>query len=301
MKHKGSWRKLQHVASDRLRVVEMDLTQDELGVRLCQRVVRPDIIFSVASDSHVDRSIAYPGRTWLNNTKLIYELLEFARWARPRLFLQCSTDEVYGPAPAGESHAEWAPIIPSNPYSASKAAQEALCVAYWRTFGVPVVLTNTMNMIGERQDVEKYLPKVIRKVLRGETLEVHGCHETGRIGSRVYTHARNYADALVFLAGREPSSYDRALDNRPDRWNVVGEQEIDNLKLARWVAGVLGRPLAHRVVDFHATRPGHDMRYALDGRKLADAGWTPPVRLEDAVERTVRWFANNPDWLEERP
>jgi dTDP-glucose 4,6-dehydratase len=116
----------------------------------------------------------------------------------------------------------------------------------------------------------------------------------------VYTHAKNYADALVFLAARGAAPYDRIADNRPDRYNVVGEAEINNLQLALAVAKLLGRELIHEIEDFHGTRPGHDMRYALDGTKLAEAGWKPPVPLNEAIQRTVAWFAANPSWLEGR-
>ncbi len=110
-------------------------------------------------------------------------MLEYAREVQPRVFIQVSTDEVYGAAPPGYSHKEWDPVVPSNPYSASKAAQEAIAIAYWRTFGVPLVLTNTMNNFGERQHREKYLPIVVRNLLAGRQVPVHGS-ERGRAGSR---------------------------------------------------------------------------------------------------------------------
>jgi dTDP-glucose 4,6-dehydratase len=108
-----------------------------------------------------------------------------------------STDEVYGPVEAGQAHTEWSTILPSNPYSASKAAQEAVSISYWRTYGVPVIITNTMNMIGERQDVSKFVPKTLRAVLAGEEAVIHG--SPGHAGSRHYLHARNLADAVIWL------------------------------------------------------------------------------------------------------
>ena len=134
--------------------VKGNITNTEKIKRLIQKC---DIVFNFAAESHVDRSIDHPGEFILGNTALAYNMLEFAREVKPEVFLQFSTDEVYGDAKIGESHKEWSTILPSNPYSASKAAQEAYAYSYWRTFGVPVVITNTMNNIGEWQDCEKFL------------------------------------------------------------------------------------------------------------------------------------------------
>lgn len=256
-----------------------------------------DHIFHVASESHVDRSISDPVPFVTNNVAITLTVLELARRLRPTTVVQVSTDEVYGPAADGTAHAEWSTILPSNPYSASKAAQEAIGFSYWRTFGVPLVVVNAMNLIGERQDVEKFVPLLISGISRRVEVEIHGA--PGAVGSRFYLHARNLADAIIFLARRgAPAVYtpDGAVD-RPDRFNVVGEREIDNLALAELVATAVGRPLRYRFRDFHATRPGHDRRYALDGAKLAALGWAPPVPLEESLRRTVAWTLDHPAWL----
>lgn len=281
-------------AMDRLTVFYTDLASpiDRFST---QQIDRVDYIINVASESHVDRSITDPVRFTRNNIDLMLSVLEFARQARPKLFVQVSTDEVYGPAPDGHAHREWEPAIPSNPYAASKAAQEAIAIAYWRTYGVPVVLTNTMNMIGEMQDPEKYLPMVIARILRGERVTVHASPD-GRIGSRFYLHARNLADAILFLIRRGEVATHAGGADRPDRWHVVGEREVTNLDLARMVADLMGRPLDYELVDFHTSRPGHDLRYALDGGKIAAAGWKAPVPFEDSVQRTVRWTLANEQW-----
>ena len=121
-----------------------------------------DYIINMASDSAVERSTTDPTHCLRNNYELVVNMLEFARRVQPRLFLQISTDEVYGeanPDPSDPGHKEWATIMPSNPYAASKAAQEAVAISYWRTYDIPVVLTNCMNIVGEWQDPEKFLPK----------------------------------------------------------------------------------------------------------------------------------------------
>ena len=254
------------------------------------------MIFNVASESHVDRSIAEPASFIRNNVDLMVNVLEIARVIKPRMVLQMSTDEVYGPAYGDHRHAEWETIAPSNPYSASKAAQEAIAFSYWRTFGVPCVITNTMNIVGEMQDAEKFLPMIIRNVRDGRPTTVHVSPE-GVSGSRFYLHARNLADAWLHLAQNlDPAVYGGGR-TRPSRFHIVGEREVLNTELVEMVAGFMGKPFEIEPVSFHSSRPGHDLRYALDGSKLADFGWTPPVPLEDSIRKTVKWTLEHPEWL----
>lgn len=255
-----------------------------------------DHVINYAAESHVDRSITHPVPFIRNNVDAVLNILEWARVAKPKTFVQISTDEVYGPAPDNYAHHEWDAILPSNPYSASKAAQEAIAAAYWRTYDVPVVITNCMNLIGEMQDPEKFIPMAIKRVLAGETVTVHASPD-GRIGSRFYLHARNLADAVLFLINRgQVSTYAGGAD-RPDKWHIVGEREVDNLEMAQAIAALLGKELKYELVDFHSSRPGHDLRYALDGAKLADAGWTPPVPLDESLKRLIEWTLDHPLWL----
>lgn len=261
-----------------------------------------DVIVNMASDSHVDRSISDPVSTWTNNTSLVQQVLEFARKHPCKQFIQISTDEVYGPAEPGEAHKEWSPIRPSNPYAASKAAQEALCQAYWRTYSIPVVITNTMNNFGEWQDSEKFVPKIIKHLLNNKPVPVHGSPEQS--GSRCYLHATNHADALMFLINsQKPLTYPEF--GYCSRWNVVGEEEVTNLEMVFHVARIMSvkrritvEPL-YEFVDFHSTRPGHDQRYKLDGTKLRDAGWRAPKDFLTSLRHTVSWYLDNPDSLQD--
>ena len=253
-----------------------------------------DYLIAMASESHVDRSLADPVPFVTNNVAVILHTLELARQLRPRHVIVVSTDEVYGPVEPGRAHAEWSPAIPSNPYAGSKAAQESLAVAWWRSYGVPVTIVNCMNLLGERQSPEKFLPKVIRHVLRGEVVPVHGT--PGNIGTRHYLHARNLADALVHILRELPPVMFPAAD-RPARWNIAGPEPVSNLELALQVASIIGKPLRYDLVDFHSARPGHDPHYGLDPSKLAAAGWKPPVSFGESLERTVEWTLRNPEWL----
>ena len=272
----------------RLRILYHDL-RAPIGPDTAAAIGQPDYIFNLASGSHVDRSIEDPVPFVQNNVALALHALELARAVEPRAFIQFSTDEVYGPAPDGVEHEEWATILPSNPYSASKAAQEAIAISYWRTYGVPVVITNTMNVFGERQHPEKFVPLCIERLKNEDTVPIHGEKVRGRwvSGSRHWIYARDVAEAAWFIATRvEPNTYPET--DRPSRYNVVGADEVSNYDIAQKVAEAMGTPLRAKWVDFHASRPGHDRRYALDGSKLAAAGWKPTIGLEEGLCRTVQ-------------
>lgn len=262
-----------------------------------------DVIVNMASESHVDRSIDAPRIFIENNTCLVLTMLDFARTvSNLRLFIQISTDEVYGAAPQGYSHHEYDVTLPSNPYAASKASQEAISIAYWRTYDLPVVISNTMNIVGERQDPEKFFPKIITKTLQGSSIEVHAKFQDSQwhAGSRYYLHARNQADALKFIIERFSQNSSRFSQGlaRPLRFHVVGEKELKNDELVRIIQSIIGKTTLIKYVDFHSARPGHDLRYALEPGSLKELGWMPPVPLEKSIEKSIEWYLKNPKWLQ---
>lgn len=277
---------------DRVTVLTHDLTTPFSEVFI-SKLPPIDYIFNVASESHVTRSISDPVPFIKNNVDLILNMLELARAIKPMKFIQVSTDEVYGPSTIHD-HVEWDTHKPSSPYAASKAAQEDICFSYWRTYQIPVIITNTMNIFGERQDPEKFIPLVIKKILHNETLSVHA--KDGKPGTRKYLHARNQADALLFIANTiVPNIYGESTE--PSKYHVVGDIELDNLALAQKVASIVGRPLGHKLTDADEARPGHDLRYSMDGDKLRRAGWRAPVDFEESLRRTVEWTMQHPEWL----
>jgi len=279
----------------RVKIIKCDLaypisklTGDEFG--------KVNYILNVASESHVDRSIEFPSDFIQNNVALMCNILDWAvQHDTLEKFIQISTDEVYGPALEGHKHKEWEDVhLPSNPYAASKSAQESIAYSYWRTFGLPLAITNTMNIIGEMQDPEKFVPMVIKKIFDAEVIGIHGSLD-GQIGSRFYLHARNQADGLLHVLNQKFLSYGES--SKPLKFNIVGEREVNNLELAQLIANFMGKKLNYEIVDFHSTRPGHDLRYALDGEKMAKSGWAPPKQFEKSLETTVRWTLSNPMWL----
>lgn len=303
-RHKGYYDRIsqyfsEHPANrDRVEIMHHDLIAP-FSEREVERLYDVDYIVNLASLSDVEDSIQNPVPFVMNNTALVLNMLELARQI-PGLqqFIQFSTDEVYGPdASVGGGHPEWDVILPSNPYAASKAAQEAIAVSYWRSYGVPLVITNTMNNFGEMQGGSKYPVKIQKAVAAGDTVEVHAAGD-GQIGSRFYIHSRMVGEAVVWLLrNREPYRHQSGTLDRPDRWNIVGDVQRNNLELAQDIAGLMGRDLDYKLVNFHADRPGHDLHYGLDGSLLQHAGWKPSRDYADMLKQTIKWQTQHPEWL----
>tara|TARA_R100000008_G_scaffold58628_1_gene36445 strand:- start:3957 stop:4970 length:1014 start_codon:yes stop_codon:yes gene_type:complete len=250
-----------------------------------------NLIIHMAAESHVDNSISEPRKFFHNNIDGTVEMLEYARELKDlEMFFYFSTDEVYGSAPDNLAYKEWDRHKPTNPYSASKSAAENICIAYENTYKIPLMSINVMNAFGGRQHVEKFIPKTIKNVLNGNKVYIHSYPDKKRAGSRFYIHARNIAAAILFLLEKGEIG---------EKYNIVGEKEVDNLQLASYIADVIGKPLNYEMVDFHSSRPGHDLRYSLCGEKMSSLGWELPINFEDSLKTTVEWTVQNPEWLEE--
>lgn len=278
-------------ARGRMRFVYHDL-KAPIGEHVAAMIGDVDYILHLAASTHVDRSIEDPLLFAMDNVVGTTNLLTYARSLKNlKRFINFSTDEVFGPAPDGYAHKEADPYLPSNPYSASKAGAASMGYAFYVTYGLPVVTTYTMNNFGERQHPEKLVPKAIRSILRGEPMPIFATiDERGvatAIGSRYWIHCRNTASAIFYLLERGVAG---------QSYNVVGFDELTNLAMAERIAAIVGKPLIPHFVDFHKVRPGHDRRYALDGTKLKELGWTPEVDFEESLRKTVDFTLNNPQW-----
>lgn len=283
--------------TERLTVITHDLTApfSELTKK---KIGHIDYIISMASLSDVEASNIDPVPFVQNNISLVLNLLEYAREVKPEVFLQISTDEVYGPTEGkNDGYKEWDPKVSSNPYAASKSCQEELCIAWWRAFGVPLIITNTMNNFGEMQQHSKY-PVMIQKALANdEEITIHGDEEG--IGSRSYIHSRNFADAVLFiLKNLPPHKHVPSAVDKPDRYHIAGDKQVDNLELVKMIAGLMGKEPKYKIVDFHKTRPGHDKHYGLDDSKLRKLGWKSPVSFEESIKNTIQWQQENPEWIQ---
>ena len=283
---------------ERLTVITHDLTAP-ISPIMREKIGHIDYIINMASQSDVEASIQNPVPFIKNNVDLAISMLEYAREVKPEVFIQISTDEVYGASASkfGDLRKEWDPIIPSNPYAASKAAQEAIATSYWRTYGVPVIITNTMNNFGEYQQPSKFPVMIQKAVMKGEEITIHG--REGHIGSRSYIHSRNFADAILFLLKNCPPHMHVAnTADRPDRYNIGGERQLDNLELAQLIAKLMGKELKYKLVDSHTARPGHDPHYGLDSTKLYSLGWKAPVDFETSLKNTIDYQTEHKEWIE---
>jgi dTDP-glucose 4,6-dehydratase len=290
--HNPDWKK-------RVTSITHDLTAP-FSYREVENMGRIDYIINLASRADVWESVDDPVPFVKNNVDIVLTMLELARQVKPEAFIQFSTDEVYGPSDAHQGHPEWATILPSNPYSASKAAQEAIAISYWRSYGVPVVITNTMNNFAQYQGSSKYPVIIQKKLMAGEEIEVHVAAD-GQIGTRHYIHSRNAADAVLFiLKNLPPHLHEPGTRDKPDRYNIVGDAQMNNLELAQEIAKLMDKPLKYKLVDFHSKQPGHDVHYGLDGSKLAKLGWKSPVSFEKSMKDTIDWQLANPEWIAER-
>lgn len=310
MRHHGEQSRimpLKYRYSDRLDIVPCDLSMPFKAKEFPRIADHPvSYVWNIASESHVDRSLETPQAFIRNNVELMLNVCEFVRETEPRVFLHMSTDEVFGPLGDDEApHTEWSPRKPSNPYSASKSAQEDIAYSYWRAFGIPLVITNTMNLIGPMQHPEKFVPKVIRSLMNGDTITVHSSPE-GESGSRCWIGVEEFANAWHFLTeklddqvmdGVASLTYYPNMPSECHRYNVVG-QRATNLYVAETIAEIMGIQPKVEMVNFHTSRPGHDMHYGLDGTKLAEFGWVPRVNLDERLIRIVHWYQDHPEFLE---
>ena len=246
-----------------------------------------DYIWHLAASSHVDRSIEDPLSFVMDNVVGACNILNLAREVNPKLFIYFSTDEVFGPAPEGTNYKEWDRYNSGNPYAASKAGGEELCLSFNNTYKVPVIIVHSMNIIGERQHPEKFIPICIKNVLNGDKILIHSSPDKKKSGSRCWIHARNVLKALFFITDNGEIG---------EKYNIVGEERT-NLAIAQMIAKYLGKELNYEMVDFHGSRPGHDLRYALDGSKLKAMGFEYDKTLEQSLQRIVNWSIKNSKWI----
>jgi dTDP-glucose 4,6-dehydratase len=283
----------------RLKVVFHDL-KAELNPMIQDQVGDVNIVLHLAAGSHVDRSIEFPMEFVMDNVVGTTNLLQYARGLKNlERFVYFSTDEVFGPAPEGVNYKEYDRYNSTNPYSASKAAAEEICVAFENTYKLPIVVTHTMNVFGERQHPEKFIPLCIQKARDGETVTIHSDPSKTIPGSRHYIHAKDVADGLMFILEnlqdyKHTGDYGGA---KCPKFNLVGPEEIDNLSLAKMIAAAQGKELVYEMTDFHSSRPGHDLRYALDGGLLKSLGWEPRIKFSERVKEVTDWTLANTRWL----
>lgn len=281
IKEKPEWK-------NRLDVVWHDL-KSPLSDFVINRIGHIDYILHLAAGSHVDRSVLYPLEYVMDNVVGTCNILNFARLECKdlKLFLYFSTDEVFGAAPKGVIFEENDRYNSGNPYAATKAGAEELCVSFENTYSLPIIITHTMNVYGNRQHPEKFIPIIIDKVLSGKKVQIHSNHSLTEASKRHYLHTSDVADAILFLMNNHEIG---------NKYNIVANEETDNLQLAKDIANILNLPLKYELVDPKLTRPRHDFRYAISGKKLKTMGWEQKINLKDGLKQTIEWLLKNKEW-----
>jgi dTDP-glucose 4,6-dehydratase len=248
---------------------------------VAEAVAGADAIVNLAAETHVDRSIAAPDAFVQTQMEGTYVLLEAAR-ERGLRYVQVSTDEVYGSIDEG-TFTEASPLRPSSPYSATKAGADLLVSSYVHTYGLPAAIVRGSNAYGPRQYPEKLIPLMILNALHGDALPVYGDGMQVRNWLFVEDFARGIGRVLE--------------DGVPgEAYNVGGPDERPNLEVVRRIVELAGAP--EDLVEHVADRPGHDRRYSLSSDKVRALGWTPAVRFDEGLERTVAWYRDNGWWWE---
>ncbi len=285
----------------RVKIVFHDL-KSEVNPWIRKEIGEVNIILHLAAGSHVDRSIEFPIEFVMDNVLGTANLLEYARHvninASLEKFVYFSTDEVFGPAPDGINYKENDRYNSTNPYSASKAGAEELAVAYENTYNLPVIITHTMNVFGERQHPEKFIPMCIKKIRDGQTVTIHSDKTKKIPGSRHYIHAEDVSEALLFILNNKIKNEVDWGGAKCPKFNIVGSEELTNLELAEIIAKSQNKKLNYEMVDFHSSRPGHDLRYSLSGEKMKSMGWTPKIKVQNRIKQVVEWSLDNPSWIE---
>ena len=277
----GNLANLDDVLDDnRVCFIEGDVCDEQT---VAEAMAEAEIVVHLAAETHVDRSIMGGEAAARTNFLGTQVMLENARQVQPRVFLHVSTDEVYGDCPEG-AFGEDQPLRPRNPYSASKAGADHLAYAYWVTYGVPVIISRPANNYGPYQYPEKLVPFFVYRALRGEMLPLYG----DGMQVRDWLHVEDHGRAMLALIEHGELG---------EAYNLPAGNERTNLTTARLVLDELGKP--EELIGFVADRPGHDVRYAMTGARIADLGWRPEIPWEEGLRATVRWFAEHPAWLEQ--
>lgn len=279
---------------DRYRFIKADICD---GTRMAEIFEKYEIdsVCHFAAESHVDRSIVKPDEFIRTNIVGTFNLLECARTYRNRmiLFHHISTDEVYGSLGREGHFKETTPYKPNSPYSASKAASDHLVRAYYKTYGLPMTISNCSNNYGPYQFPEKLIPLIILNALEGKSLPVYG---DGR-NVRDWLYVKDHCIAIwTIMKNGTPG----------ETYNVGGNSELENIKLVEMICDILDEknPLSdggsrRDLITFVKDRPGHDLRYAVDFSKLSkNLNWRPKQSLETGIRDTIQWYMDNRKWVE---
>lgn len=279
----GDLRRLDSV-KDKINFYQADISNYEF-IDYIFKIEKPDIVVHFAAETHVDRSILYPQDFIKTNIEGTTTLLEISKKYQPSKFINIITDEVYGEIKEGK-FTEESPLIPNSPYSASKASQDMIARAYARTYGLPVITLRPSNNYGPWQYPEKLIPVVIAKALNNQTIPVYG--DGSNI--REWLFVEDCAEAVIEVMEKaKPNTI----------YNIGSGIEKKNIDIVKTILKILNKP--ESLIQFVKDRPGHDYRYSIDTNKIeTEIGWKAKTSFEEGIEKTVNWYIQNTEWLEEK-
>lgn len=263
--------------------IKGDITNNEL-IEYIFTKYKIDEVVNFAAESHVDRSILGSEVFYRTNVMGTNVLLEASRRHEVKKYLQISTDEVYGSLGETGLFTESTPLSPNSPYSSSKAGADMMAMAFYHTYGMPIVITRCSNNYGSYQFPEKLIPLMIINALHDKKLPVYG--DGKNVRDWIYVIDHNKAIQLVLDKGVPGQVY-----------NIGAENEMQNIQIIKLILGFLGK--SENLIEFVKDRLGHDRRYAIDATKIkTELGWKPEFSFEQAIVKTVEWYLNNKSWWE---
>ena len=305
LSYSGNLQSLESIESNKDYIFEQVDICDEKEINRIFRKNKPDIVMHLAAESHVDRSIDGPGDFIKTNIVGTFNLLEQSKNYWQSLdsdkkdnfrFLHVSTDEVYGDLEGtNDFFTEETSYDPSSPYSATKASSDHLVRAWYRTYGLPVLITNCSNNYGPCQFPEKLIPHVILNALEGKNLPIYG--DGKQIRDWLYVDDHVLALMSVVLDGNVGETY-----------NIGGSNEIQNIEVVKKICNILDKLISNKLngmasfselITYVKDRPGHDVRYAINANKInRDLGWKSKESFESGILKTVEWYLTNKEWCE---
>lgn len=266
-------------AEPRHRFVKGDICDREL---VDQWMAETDVVIHFAAESFVDKSIYNAENFIRTDIYGTFVLLETARKYNIKRFIHISTDEVYGSCDSG-SFTEAENLMPTNPYAASKAGADRLAFSFFKTYGLPVIITRSCNNYGPNQYPEKLIPLFITNAMQDLPVPVYGDGKQ----VRDWLYVRDHCSALLHLLEHGTAG---------EVYNISANQECPNMEITRGILESLNKPKS--LIQYVTDRPGHDRRYSLDSTKLQATGWKPEWNLERGLKHTVDWYVKNRDWWE---
>ncbi len=266
----------------RIRFVKGDICNEEFFEYIVKEY-EPDVIVNFAAETHVDRSINEPAAFIKTNILGVYSILEVLRRTNySSRLIHISTDEVYGSIDKG-SVGEESPFRPSSPYSASKASGDLLVQAYYKTYGLDIIVVRPSNNYGPYQYPEKLIPKTIIRALHDKPIPIYGSGDQ----VRDWLFVEDFAEALEIVVKR---------GLKGEAYNIPGFNERRNIDVVRDILRLLGKP--ETLIKYVADRPGHDYRYSMRGDKILSLGWKPKTSWEQGLRKTIEWYIANKWWWE---